>query len=308
MSLRKVALTVGLGLALLIGAGCGEGGAAKGPSAAVKKVASIDESAIYAMDEFKKAKESLDKWADDEVAKRRKAVESKPDAEKDAAFQQFQLELQKKEAETLNPLKDKARAAIAVTAKEKGVTVVLDKKIVVYGVPDITEDVKTLLGKGGTLEYPNEEIDPAQSPIGYFDQDVVRNLKAFKEAELAIAQERATQIQKIQAEFEKQGRRPTPAEMQNIQQTLEARLQAMQEQKMGPLVKAVTDSVAEVAKTENLSLVLDTQHVMHGGRNLTELVVDNFLKKVDGAGATTAQNPPAASGSPSPVATPASGG
>jgi hypothetical protein len=96
--------------------------------------------------------------------------------------------------------------------------------------------------------------------------------------------------------------------MQSIQQTLEARLQAMQEQKMGPLVKAVTDSVAEVAKAENLSLVLDTQHVMHGGRNLTELVVDNFLKKVDGGGPTTAQTTPAADKTPAPDASPANGG
>lgn len=309
MSLRNVALSMGLSLTLLFGAGCGEGGvgAAKGPSAAVKKVASIDESAIYGMDEFKKGKETLDKWAQTEGEKRRKALEGKTDAEKEEAFRQFQLELQKKEAEVLNPLKDKARAAIAITAKEKGVTVVLDKKIVVYGVPEITEDVKAVLAKGGKLEYPKEEIDPTQSPIGYFDQDVVRNLKAFKAADIEIAQERATQIQKIQEEYKKQGRQPTPAEMQNIQQTLEARLQAMQEQKMGPLIKAVTDSVADVAKKEGLSLVLDTQHVMHGGRNLTEQVVDNFLQKVDGAAATTAQAG-ATPATPTAPATPASEG
>lgn len=303
MSLKKVALSLGLAWSLIGIVGCGQGAGPQAPSGAVKKVAAIDESAIYGMDEFKKAQESLTKWADDESNKRREAVKDKSEAEKEEAFKQFQLELQKKEAEMLNPLKDKARAAIATVSQEKGVAVVLDKKIVVYGVPEITEDVKALLTKGGELSYPKEEIDPNQSPIGYFDQDVVRNLKAFKEAELAIAQERASQIEKIQAEFKKQGRQPTPAEMQNIQQTLEARLQAVQEQKMGPLVKAVTDSVAEVAKAESLSLVLDTQHVMHGGRNLTEQVVDSFLKKVDGAGAATA-----AAGSPTPAATPASGG
>jgi Skp family chaperone for outer membrane proteins len=142
--------------------------------------------------------------------------------------------------------------------------------------------------------------------IPNFDQDVVRNLKAFKEADLAIAQERAAALQKIQAEIERTGRQPSPAEAQALKQSLEARLQAMQEQKMGPLVKAVTDSVAEVAKSENLSLVLDTQHVMHGGRNLTEQVVDNFLKKVDGAGAT-AQNP-ADGETPAAPATPGNGG
>lgn len=308
MRVKNFALTLGLSITLLFGAGCGEGGGgSKAPSAAAKKVASIDESAIYGLDEFKKANEALTKWADEESKKRAQAVEGKSDAEKNAAYQQFQAELAKKEAEMLKPLRDKARAAIALTAKEKGVTVVLDKKIVVYGVPEITEEVKAKLTKGDKLEFPKDEIDPAQAPIGYFDQNVVRNLKAFKEADLAIAQERATQIQKIQAEIEKTGKQPSPAETQAIKQSLDARLQAMQEQKMGPLIKAVTDSVADVAKQENLSLVLDTEHVMYGGRNLTEQVVDNFLKKVDGAGATTAANQPAPS-TPAPSASPASGG
>lgn len=298
MSLRKVALACGLGAALLFGAGCeNAGGGGGAPSAAAKKVASIDEAAINEMDEFKKAQKELDKWAETEVKKRAELVKDKTEAEKNAAFQEYQLELSKKQAEILNPLKDKARAAIALVAKDKGVTVVLDKKIVVYGVPDVTEDVKTKLKGGEKLEYPKEEIDPAQSPIGYFDQDVVRNLKVFKEADIAIATERVNEIKKMQKKFQDEGRNPTPQEMQSMEQLLSARLQALQEQKMGPLIKAVTDSVADVAKQEKLSLVLDTQHVMHGGRNLTEQVVDSFLKKVDGGGA------PAASGSPAPAAT-----
>ena len=295
MSLKKVALACGLGLALLVGSGCngGGGGAAGGgaSNAAAKKVASIDEAAINEMDEFKKAQKTLDDWAKDAVEKARKKVEGKPEAEQQAAFQEYQLELSKKQAEVLNPLKDKARAAIAMVAKEKGVTVVLDKKIVVYGVPDITEDVKAKLAQAGKLEYPKDEIDPAQSPIGYFDQDVVRNLKVFKEADIAIATERVTQIKGMQEQFRKEGRNPTQQEMQSMEQLLSARLQALQEQKMGPLIKAVTDSVADVAKEEKLSLVLDTQHVMHGGRNLTEQVVDSFLKKIDGGGAPSGGTP-----------------
>lgn len=299
MSLRKFALACGLGLALFAGSGCeNAGGGGGSPSAAAKKVASIDETAINEMEEFKKAQKELDDWAQAEVEKRAKAVEKKSDAEKQAAFQEYQLELSKKQAEMLNPLKDKARAAIALVAKDKGVTVVLDKKIVVYGVPDITEDVKTKLSSDNKLEYPKEEIDPAQSPIGYFDQDVVRNLKVFKEADIAIATERVNQIKSIQEKFKKEGRNPTAAEMQSMDQLLSARLQALQEQKMGPLIKAVNDSVADVAKAENLSLVLDTQHVMHGGRNLTEQVVDSFLKKVDESAPSSSTATPAASATP----------
>ncbi len=302
MSLRKIAVACGLSLSLLFVAGCsGDAPGGGGQSAAVKKVASIDESAIYGMDDFKKAEEALNKWSDDEVKKRQEAVKNKSDEEKATAFSQYQVDLQKKTNETMGPLKDKARAAIALAAKDKGVTVVLDKKIVVYGVPEITDDVKALLTKGGELTYPKDEIDPAQAPIGYFDQTIVRNLKVFKQAEMEIMAERNNQIQGMQKSFEEAGRKPTPAEIQNMQKAVEARLEALQEQKMGPLIKAVTDSVAEVAKKENLSLVLDTQHVMYGGRNLTESVVDTFLKKADGKDTT-------AGSSPTPEATPADGG
>lgn len=307
MNIRKVSVALALGLTLVWGSGCQGGGTDLGGSGstseAAKKVASIDEAAIYGMDEFKKADETLKKWDEKERTAAYSKVKDKSPQEKEVAFQTYQLEFNKKQNELLNPLKEKARAAIALAAQAKGYTVVLDKKIVVYGVPDITEDVKATLSKGDKLEYPKEDVDPKQSPIGYFDQNVVRNLKAFKEAELALAQERAGQIQKIQAEFEKQGRKPTPSEMQQIQQTLEARLQALQEQKVGPLIKAVTDSVSDVAKQENLSLVLDTQHVMYGGRNLTEQVVDNFLKKIDnptGAGSAASPTPKAAA-TPTPA-------
>lgn len=301
MRLRNIATAVVLGVSLLFAAGC------ETEQAPVKKVASIDESAVYSMEMFTKANEELDKWAQEESEKRRIAVESKSDEEKQKAFQEFQAELEIKTNETLNPLKEKARAAVAMAAKEKGVTVVLDEKIIVYGVPDITEDVQTLLKSGNELVYPEDSEEEMQkAPIGYFDQNIVRNLKVFKEAEMELFQERNAMLTQMREELQKAkdaGREPSPAEIQAMQKAIEARLESLQQQKLTPLLKAVNDSVEEVAKQENLSLVLDTQHVMYGGRNLTELVVDTFLKKISGgasSGATESTPAPA----PAATATP----
>lgn len=282
MSLRNMAVTAALGMTLLFSAGCNS------TPPPVKKVASIDQSAIYQMEMFTKADKELDDWAKAEVERRTKELgEEATDEEKAASFREYQLELEKKTNETINPLKEKARAAVANAAKDKGITVILDKKIIVYGVDDLTDDAKTLLTSGGELTYPEDsqaEIDKA--PIGYFEPDVVRNLKVFKEAEMEVLQERDRMVRIMSEEMQKaqeEGKQPSPAEIQAMQKQVEARLQSLQQQKMAPLMKAVTDSVEEVAKQEGLSLVLDTQHVMYGGRNLTELVVDSFLKKV-GAG------------------------
>jgi outer membrane protein len=292
-----MALAAALGLSLLFTTGCNT------ETAPIKKVASIDESQIYEMEIFTKADEEVKAWADAEGPKREKAVADKSDEEKAAAYREFQMELEKKSNETLNPLKEKARAAVASAAAKKGVTVVLDEKIIVYGVPDITEDVKTLLSSGQEITYPEDSTaEQAQAPIGYFDQDIVRNLKVFKEAEVEVLQERGRLInsmrEKLQ-EAEEAGNRPSPAELQAMQKSIETRLGALQEQKLAPLVKAVSDSVEEVAKKEGLSLVLDTQHVMYGGRNLTENVVDTFLKKISDK--SSGGTEPAASPTPSTV-------
>lgn len=299
MSLRNMAAAAVLGFGLLLGAaGC------NGEKAPVKKVASIDESTIYSMEMFTNAEKELDEWTKAELEKRRKVVEKKPDKEKAEALKQFQAELEIKTNETLNPLKEKARAAVARAAADKGVTVVLDKKIIVYGVPDITEDVKTLISSGQELTYPEDkEEEIKKAPIGYFDQQIVRNLKVFKEAELELVQERNRLLTTLREEIEKarkEGKDPSPAEIQALQKQIEARLQSLQQQKMAPLMKAVTDSVEKVAKQEGLSLVLDTQHVMYGGRNLTELVVDSFLKEVSENNTQKDDNEPVAKATPQP--------
>jgi outer membrane protein len=296
MRLRNIAVAAVLGVSLLFAAGC------ETEKAPVKKVASIDESVVYQMDMFTKANEELDKWAEETSKKYQEEVKDGTDEEKAQKFQEFQAELEIKTNETLNPLKEKARAAVATAAKDKGVTVVLDKKIIVYGVPEITDDVKALLESGKELTYPEEnEEEIKKAPIGYFDQNIVRNLKVFKEAEMELIQDRNAMLTKMREELqkaEKEGKQPGPAEIQAMQKAIEARLESLQQQKLTPLLKAVNDSVEEVAKAEGLSLVLDTQHVMYGGRNLTELVVDTFLKKISEGGTT-----PAPAGTPAPAAT-----
>ncbi len=286
MTWKPICAAVVLSTLMVLTAGCERLTTSK--SEAVKKVASIDDSAINSMDEFRQAEESLDAWAQEESQRLQKEAQGQSDEVKAQLYQQFQLELQKKTNETLNPLKERARAAVATAAKNKGVSVVLDKKIVVYGVPDITEDVKSLLAGGGDLSYPDDEENLEKAPVGYFDQTIVRSLKVFKEAEMEVYNERNRLLSEMRDHLEKSDQRPGPAEIQQMQKTIEARLEALQEQRISPLLKAVTDSVADVAKEEGLSLVLDTQHVMYGGRNLTEQVVDSFLKRTSGGGAKPA--------------------
>ena len=82
MSLRNIAAAALLGFSLLFNSGCNT------EQAPVKKVASIDETAIYEMDMFKTAQADLKKWIDEEGKKAQEKVKDKSDEEKAKASNQ----------------------------------------------------------------------------------------------------------------------------------------------------------------------------------------------------------------------------
>ncbi len=250
-----------------------------GVGSPIKKVASLDSDAIYQLEDFTKAREHLDKKNAEFTKKLEEFAATQSRNEEGARkvrekASEFEMELQQERNKTLQPLQTRAEAAIAIVARNKNYKVVLDKRIVVYGVEDITEEVKSQFTSKTELKLPAED-DTKDSPIAYFDQDVVRNLKAFQEVDLKLAALK----NELGEEFRKKAQGRTQQEVENLQKELMMRMEARQESEVAPLVQAVNQSVSEAAEANNVSLVLDKVHVMYGGRNLTNEVVDTFLKK-----------------------------
>lgn len=290
--LLLAAITLGL---LLVGAGCGGGDP-------VKQVAALDEEAVYSLPAFVTAKADLKVWVEEEAKKLEAGLQDKKlsDEKKKLMVQEYQTKVSQRTNEVLNALRERAEGAVAVVAREKGALVVLDKKIVVYGVPEITDEVKKVFGdkekfgEEDKLSLPPEE-DTSKAPVGYFDQSVVRSLKVFQAADQEVDNERRRLMEEFRKALEGLEKKPAPTELKAMQDNVRLKLEAFQEQKLAPLIKAVNDSVEEVARTEGLSLVLDKQHVMYGGRNLTNEVVDTFLKK---AGALNEEKAPEGAATP----------
>ncbi len=69
------------------------------------------------------------------------------DQEKQDYYRQCQQRLQQKQAELLDPIVKSVDEAIKQTAEAKGLSVVIEKAVVVYGGQDITQDVIKKLGK-----------------------------------------------------------------------------------------------------------------------------------------------------------------
>ncbi|MBQ7569143.1 OmpH family outer membrane protein, partial [bacterium] len=264
-------------------------------SSPVKKVGSIDQEAIVSLEAFTKAEKELQAFAEakqKEFEKEAKAKAGKQgaDTELQNLSRKLQLELNQKRNEIMNPLQTRAEAAVASVARSKGLTVVLDKRIVIYGIEDITEDVKQVFQQEGELKLP-DIVDASNCPVAYFDQTVVRSLRVFTEAEMRLYNARSDMMR----EYENRVKNLTPSEKEALQREMSARLEAFQEQIMTPLYQKVTNSVNEVSKAQGISLVLDKQNVMYGGRNITDSVVETFLNSVAGGGEAS----PAPAASPS---------
>ncbi len=69
------------------------------------------------------------------------------DQDKQTLNQQLQQGLQQKNQELLAPINEKIMAAIKSVADAKGLTIIVDKNMVVYGGQDITDDVGKILIK-----------------------------------------------------------------------------------------------------------------------------------------------------------------
>lgn len=274
---KTVAIVAAIVALIVIGIGTwmflSPGGMMSSPA---KKVGCIDASAIYALDEFKNAEKQIADFAEKKNKEFEKAVSEKngkegAETELQLLYSKLQGEVEVNRNKIILPLNNRVSAAVASVSASKGLNVVLDKRVVVCGVPDITEDVKKLFQQKGELKVPAEE-DTSDSPVAYFDSSIVRKLKVFGEVDIKLSQARADMMR----EFEKKAPSLSASEREALQREMAARFEALSQQQYAPLYQKVNNSVNKVAKDLGISLVLNKQTVMYGGRNITDEVIDTF--------------------------------
>ncbi len=240
----------------------------------VSEIGVIDRGAILKMSIFQKADEKIAaaaKTLETSYAAKMKGLDQKKQQE---LYTRFQREIAIIRNKEINPLMDRAQAAIALVAQEKKLTVIIDKNIVVTGAQDITEAVKEKIKSEGELPSPSTNIGE-NSKVGYFAQDVVRNLKMFVDIDKALDQE----FVKLKKEADAQAEGLSAEKRQALYKTYELKMVSKKDALTRPVIAKVNKSVEETAKKENLVLVLDKQYVMYGGKNITEQVVNSFNAK-----------------------------
>lgn len=198
---------------------------------------------------------------------------AKNDADKQRIAMQFQQQYSDKQRELVGPLFQRAQLAIAAVSATRGLSIVVDKRIVIYGGQDITKDVETLFGGTSAIQPP--AASPPPSEIGFVDQTVLDNVPKVKTANDEMNQFATTQ----RALFApKLAAAKSDADKQQVYQQFNKTISDKQDQLLKPLVDQTKNATSDVAAKKKLLLVIDRADVIYGGTDITADVQNELSK------------------------------
>ena len=117
--------------------------------AAEDKVGYVDDMGVLQQfSKFQQAQNLLDELGKKKSNAAKAAFDKESDENKKSDIvQNLQLEMREEEAKLMNPVLKEVNDTIAKVAKQKGVTIVINKALVYYGGIDLTQDVANALKK-----------------------------------------------------------------------------------------------------------------------------------------------------------------
>jgi outer membrane protein len=235
----------------------------------VTDIGYVDQTALSNIPAFTAANKALADYKsslDPQFADAMRSAHSADDQSR--ISQAFQDKLSERQRELFAPLFQKAQVAIASVASSKNLSVVVDKRIVIYGGQDITQSVTDLLTSIGDPVPPVNT--PPPSSVGYVDQQAIDGVAKLKNATDAFGQYRSDQQQRAQNKLKTV---KSDADRQQVLKDYQAALAAKQKELLAPLIDQTRSAIADVAKQHHLLLVIDRSDLIYGGTDITTDVV-----------------------------------
>ncbi len=242
-------------------------------AADVTDIGFVDQTALSGLPSFTDANRQLGTYKaqlDRQFAHRMRGVHDQNTQARIA--QEFQNKLATRQRDLFGPLFARAQVAIASVASSKNLSVIVDKRIIIFGGQDVTSNVVSL------LSGPGDPIPPANTPppssVGYVDQSQIDQVPKLKSANDDFQKFQADQQQLAQS---KAKAAKTDAERQQILKDYQAALADKNKTEIAPLVDRTRSVIADVAKKKGLLLVIDRSNLIYGGTDITADVT-NALK------------------------------
>ncbi len=198
---------------------------------------------------------------------------ARTDAERQQIAMQFQQLFNDKQREVVGPLFQRAQLAIAAVSASRNLSIVVDKRVVIYGGQDITRDVEAVFTSPQAIQPP--AATPPPSEIGYVDQTALDSVPKVQTANNTMQQFETTQRQVYAARI---AQARSPSEKQQLLQEYNKTVSDRQDQLLKPLVDQTRTATSDVARKKNLLLVIDKADVIYGGTDITT-DVQNALTK-----------------------------
>jgi outer membrane protein len=198
---------------------------------------------------------------------------ARSDADKQQISMQFQTQLTDKQHEVLGPLFQRAQLAIAAVSATRNISVVVDKRIVIYGGQDITKDVEAVFSGPQAVAAPSGT--PPPSEIGFVDQNALDGVPKVQSANSELSQYETTQRQIYAARL---AQAKSAGDKQQILGEYNKLVADKQDQLLKPLVDQTRAATADVARRKGLLLVVDSADIVYGGTDITSDVQNELAK------------------------------
>jgi Skp family chaperone for outer membrane proteins len=229
----------------------------------ISDIGLVDQSALGQLGPFVAAQQEFAQFQRGLAAQFQAATKGKSQADQQRIYQDFNNRAAAKQRELFGPLLGRAQAAIASVAANKGLGVVVDKTVIIYGGLDITKDVIDMLNQPGPVLPPINS--PPPSEVGYVDQQQLDALPKLKKANDDYLQARQT----LQAQLNAQLKGKSADQRQAVITSFNNQLADEQKKVVQPVIDSTTNAIADIAKKKGLLLVIDATNRVYGGTDVT---------------------------------------
>jgi outer membrane protein len=234
-------------------------------------IGSLDQAALAALPAFQAANRQLTSYGTNLQKQYIRRAQHASQQEQARLAAEFQGKMGAKQRQLFAPLFGKAQVAIASVASSKSLSVVVDKRIVIFGGQDITANVRDLLTSVADPVPPVST--PPPSKVGYVDQAAIDQLPKVKSATTDFLKFKADQ-DKLAGDKLKTAK--TDADRDAILKDYRKALDDKQNQTLKPMVEATRGAIGDVAKSKGLVLVVDKGNIVFGGTDITKDVTDKL--------------------------------
>lgn len=131
-----------------------------------------------------------------------------------------------------------------------------------------------LIGMAFLLQDPSISASEDSQTIGFVNIEAIFQVHPEREAAETSLQLRALQLQQ---EMEEKAQDLDSQEQQDLLLGYQRELEQYEHELITGIIKEIEEIVTEVAQKEGIAVVLEASHVLYGGVDLTDLVIEALM-------------------------------